>query len=89
MQDLRQVLAEGIGRAAEHRSGLCKIALQEVRFSQHDADTELVVPGQRRGRAQKRREQIDRVGGLPALERGAGAGDHGLQRGVGHGRVYN
>jgi hypothetical protein len=45
VQNLRQILAKRVGRPAQHRSGLCKIPLQEVRFSQHDADAELVFLG--------------------------------------------
>ena len=88
VQDRRQVLADGVWRAAEDGSGLCKIALQEVRFSQHDADAEFVVARQRGRRAQQRREQFDRGGGLAALERGAGAGNHRLKSGVGHRGEY-
>ena len=45
VQHLRQVFAKRIRRSAKHRSGLCKIPLQEVRFSQHDPNTELVFLG--------------------------------------------
>ena len=47
VQDLRELLAERVGRPAQRRSGLCKIPLQEVRFSQHDADAELVFARKR------------------------------------------
>ena len=47
VQDLGQLLAERVGRPAQYRSGLCKIPLQEVRFSQHDADAELVFARKR------------------------------------------
>jgi len=50
VQDRRNSLAQGVRRPSEHGSGLCKIALQEVRFSQHDPDTELVVLGKSRWR---------------------------------------
>jgi len=50
VENMGQGLAYRVRRPADHGSGLCKIPLQEVRFSQHDADTELVLPGQRRRR---------------------------------------
>ena len=53
VENRRDALAHGVGRSAEHGSGLCKIPLQEVRFSQHDPDAELVLLGKRRGRSQQ------------------------------------
>jgi hypothetical protein len=85
MKDLGQVFANRVGRPSQHRSGLCKIPLQEVRFSQHDSDRELVIPGERRRRTQQGRQEFDGVGGLPALQRRAGPGDNGLKCGVSHG----
>ena len=67
VHDRGNVVAQRVRRTAEHGSGLCKIPLQEVRFSQHDPDTELVIPGERRGRPQQGRKQLDGGGGLPAL----------------------
>jgi hypothetical protein len=85
MEDLRQVVAQRVRGSAQHRSGLCKIALQEVRFSQHDPNGEFVFFGERGRCPEERREQLNRDGGLAALERGAGSCNHWLQRGVGHG----
>jgi hypothetical protein len=86
VQGLRQVLAQGIRGAAKDRSGLCKIPLQEVRFSQHDANGELVFLGERRGGPEKRTQKLDGDGGLPAFECGARPADYGLKSGVGHER---
>ena len=88
MQHLRQGFTNRVWGAAQDRSGLCKIPLQEVRFSQHDANGQLVVAGQRRGCAEQRREQIDRRCRLAAFEGGIGAGDYRLQRCVGHFAQY-
>ena len=76
MQRLRQIIA--IRGAAKGRSGLCKIALQEVRFSKHDANTQLVFARQRGRRSQQRRKQFDRGSGLAAFERRGGSGDDRL-----------
>ncbi len=46
VQDLRQAFTNRVRRAAEDGSGLCKIALQEVRFSQHDPHAQFIVPRQ-------------------------------------------
>ena len=83
--DRRDVLTQRVRRSAEHGSGLCKIPLQEVRFSQHDPDTELVFLGQRRGRPQQGSQEFDGRGSLSALERRPCPDDNGLKRGVGHG----
>ena len=88
MQHLGQGLANRVGRPAQHRSGLCKIPLQEVRFSQHDPDSQLIVARERRRRAQQRGEQFDGGRRLAALERGGGAGNDRLQRCVSHGAEY-
>ena len=88
VQDLGELLAQRIWRPAQRRSGLCKIPLQEVRFSQHDANGELVLAGKRGWRAQKRRQDLDRGRGLAPFERRDGAGNHGLKCGVGHGAEY-
>jgi len=46
VQHLRQGFPNRVWRAAEDGSGLCKIALQEVRFSQHDPHAQFIVPRQ-------------------------------------------
>ena len=46
VQHWRQAFANGVGRAAEDGAGLCKIALQEVRFGQHDPHAQFIVPRQ-------------------------------------------
>jgi hypothetical protein len=85
VQDLGQVFANRVGGASQHRSGLCKIPLQEVRFSQHDANRQLVVSRQRGWGAQQRGQQIDGRGRMTALKGGIGASDDRLQCGVTHG----
>lgn len=85
MKNLGQVFANRVGRPAQDRSGLCKIPLQEVRFSQHDANRQLVVSGERRGRAQQRCEQVYGRGRMSAFECGIGACNDGLQSCVTHG----
>jgi hypothetical protein len=79
-----QRLAQRVGRPAQHGPGLCKITLQEVRFSQHDPNGEFVLAGQGRRPSKEGRQQLDGPSRLPALERGGRAGNNWLKGGVGH-----
>ena len=74
----RDGFAEGVRRPAEDDRSLIEVILEQPRFGEQRAEREFVLARQGRG-AQRRTEQLRRVGTATPLERRLGAREQRLQ----------
>ena len=75
----RHGFAKRVGRAAEGGGGLIEIVLQEPGFGEHRPQRQLVVARQGGG-FEDRGQHLRSLGATAAIERGAGAREHGLRQ---------